>query len=149
MAHDKPISDPGRNANGIAEDRAEDQPAAQANKPSKKDRPISKNRAWTYVLIGGALEIVWASGFKYEAIPSPVVLVALLASFDLIIRATRVLPVGTTYAVFAGIGTVGMVAVEAVAEQGDISLVKIGLVLLLLLFLVGLKRTSGGDKEGR
>lgn len=116
---------------------------AKAAKPTK---PLSKNRAWAYVFIGGALEIVWASGFKYEAVPSVVVLVSLLVSFDLIIRATKVLPVGTTYAVFAGIGTIGTVAVEAVFSGGSISPVKVLIVLLLLAFIIGLKLTSG--KEG-
>ncbi|WP_233567745.1 DMT family transporter [Cohnella faecalis] len=65
------------------------------------------------------MEIIWASGFKYDAVPMIVVIISLLVSFDLIVRATKVLPVGTTYAVFAGIGTVGMVVVEAVARAGD------------------------------
>jgi paired small multidrug resistance pump len=69
-----------------------------------------------------------------------------LVSFDLIIRATKVLPVGTTYAVFAGIGTIGTVAVEAVFSGGSISPVKVLIVLLLLAFIIGLKLTSG--KEG-
>ncbi|MFC5701459.1 DMT family transporter [Cohnella faecalis] len=111
-----------------------------------KANPASRNRAWAYVLLGGALEIIWASGFKYDAVPMIVVIISLLVSFDLIVRATKVLPVGTTYAVFAGIGTVGMVVVEAVAEGGEIGLGKVGLVLLLLLFIIGLKLTSG--KEG-
>lgn len=55
--------------------------------------------------LGGLLEIIWASGFKYESIPSIVVLISLITSFDLIIKAAKILPVGTVYAVFAGIGT--------------------------------------------
>lgn len=53
----------------------------------KAGKRISDARAWSYVILGGLLEIVWASGFKYEAVPGLVVLIALLASFDLIIRA--------------------------------------------------------------
>lgn len=51
---------------------------------AKTEKRISDARAWTYILIGGLLEIVWASGFKYEAVPSIIVLVSLLTSFDLI-----------------------------------------------------------------
>ncbi len=112
----------------------------------KAKKTISKNKAWAYVAIGGALEIVWAAGFKYEGIPSIVVLIALLTSFDLVIRATKALPVGTTYAVFAGIGTVGTVIVEAVLS-GGIGLPKVGIILLLLLFIVGLKMTSGEERR--
>lgn len=114
---------------------------------AKKEKTLSKNQAWLYVLLGGALEIVWASGFKYDAIPSYVVLISLIVSFDLIIRAAKVIPIGTAYAVFAGIGTVGTVAVEAVFEKGDISLPKIGIILLLLAFIIGLKLTTGGERS--
>ncbi|WP_244965730.1 DMT family transporter [Paenibacillus alvei] len=112
---------------------------------TKKRKRISVNRAWLYIVLGGSLEIVWASGFKYEQIPPLVVLVALLLSFDLIIRAAKVIPIGTTYAVFAGIGTVGTVVVEAVMSH-EFNPIKIGIILLLLLFIIGLKLTSG--KEG-
>lgn len=111
-----------------------------------KGKPAGKNRAWAYVWIGGGMEIIWASGFKYEAVPTVLVIVSLLVSFDLLIRATKVLPVGTSYAVFTAIGTIGTVAVEAVAE-GHISLLKTVLVFLLLLCIVGLKLTS--EEGGR
>lgn len=117
---------------------------ATSAKPVKPRKPISKNQAWAYVAIGGILEIVWASGFKYVVIPSIIVLIALLTSFELVIRAAKVLPVGTTYAVFAGIGTIGTVVVEAV-YSGGISLLKVGIILLLLLFIIGLKLTSGEE----
>lgn len=112
----------------------------------KEKKPLSKNRAWLYVVAGGGLEIIWAMGFKYEAVPSLVVLISLLLSFDLIIRATKVLPIGTVYAVFAGIGTVGTVVVEAVME-GTISSAKVGIILLLLLFIIGLKLSAGGGEQ--
>ncbi|WP_246608321.1 DMT family transporter [Paenibacillus agaridevorans] len=114
--------------------------------PPKAEKPLSKNRAWLYVIAGGGLEIIWAMGFKYEAVPSLVVLISLLLSFDLIIRATKVLPIGTVYAVFAGIGTVGTVVVEAVME-GTISAAKVGIILLLLLFIIGLKLSAGGSEQ--
>ncbi|MDF2838188.1 MAG: small multidrug resistance protein [Paenibacillus sp.] len=117
----------------------------QQQSPSPKKAPLTKNRAWLYVAIGGALEIIWAMGFKYEAVPSLVVLISLLLSFDLIIRATKVLPIGTVYAVFAGIGTIGTVVVEAVME-GGISPAKVGIILLLLLFIIGLKLSVGGSE---
>nr|WP_225445478.1 SMR family transporter [Paenibacillus arenosi] len=113
-------------------------------KVSNKKR-LSTNQAWLYVLLGGALEIVWASGFKYEAVPMFAVIISLIISFDLIIKATSVLPVGTVYAVFAGIGTVGTVVVEAVVSNG-ISLARVGIILFLLLCIIGLKVTSKGSE---
>jgi paired small multidrug resistance pump len=109
----------------------------------------SDTKAWIYVILAGFLEIVWASGFKYEDVPSWVVLIAILLSFDLIIRATKVIPVGTVYAVFAGIGTIGTVIVEVIFENGSISPLRVALILLLLLCIIGLKITSpeGAGKE--
>ncbi|MFB9326351.1 DMT family transporter [Paenibacillus aurantiacus] len=108
----------------------------------KAPKRISESRAWTYVVLGGTLEILWASGFKYEEIPGIVVLIALLASFDLVIRATAVLPVGTVYAVFAGMGTLGTTIVEA-AAAGSISSLRVVFILLLLACIAGLKLSSG------
>ncbi|MFD0589551.1 DMT family transporter [Paenibacillus sp. GCM10027627] len=105
-------------------------------------KPISESRAWIYVMVGGALEIVWASGLKYESIPVFFVLISLIVSFDLIIRATKTLPVGTVYAVFAGIGTLGTTAVEMVMSTERISPLRIVFILLLLVCIIGLKLTG-------
>ncbi|MBH5320911.1 hypothetical protein I6N90_24290 [Paenibacillus sp. GSMTC-2017] len=112
----------------------------------KIEKQISESRAWTYVFIGGLLEIVWASGFKYEQINGIVVLIALFVSFDLIIKATKVLPVGTVYAVFAGMGTLGTTIVEIVMSGGSISMLRIAFILLLLACIVGLKLSSKGSE---
>ena len=117
------------------------------DKVEKTAKPISEKRAWTYVVLGGLLEIVWASGFKYEAIPGIVVLASLLVSFDLIIRATKVLPVGTVYAVFAGMGTLGTTIVEIVMSGGDVSALRIVFIATLLACIIGLK-LSGKGSEG-
>ncbi|KKO54945.1 hypothetical protein XI25_03800 [Paenibacillus sp. DMB20] len=113
--------------------------------PDREKPPISTGKGWAFTVIGGALEIVWASGMKYSFIPSAIVLVSLLISFELLIRATRVLPIGTVYGVFTGIGTVGLVAMEAILE-GSIQPLKVGIILLLLVFIILLKMT-GGRKE--
>ncbi|MDR7078518.1 multidrug transporter EmrE-like cation transporter [Neobacillus niacini] len=110
-----------------------------------KSKATNESTAWLFVILAGLLEIVWASGFKYEEVPSLVVLIAILLSFDLIIRATKVIPVGTVYAVFAGIGTIGTVIVEVIFENGSVSPLRIALILLLLVCIIGLKLTN---KEG-
>ena len=112
---------------------------------AKKVNRISDSRAWVYVLLGGLLEIIWASGFKYEEIPGIVVLGSILLSFDLIIRAAKVLPVGTVYAVFTGIGTVGTTIVEIAMSGGGVSILRIMFIVLLLTCIIVLKLSS---KEG-
>lgn len=112
------------------------------SKTLTKLNAASESKAWLYVILAGFLEVVWASGFKYEEVPSLVVLIAILLSFDLIIRATKVIPVGTVYAVFAGIGTIGTVIVEVIFENGSVSPLRIVLILLLLACIIGLKLTN-------
>ncbi|WP_217560227.1 multidrug efflux SMR transporter [Paenibacillus sp. GbtcB18] len=113
---------------------------------AKAEVRMSEARAWAYVILGGLLEIVWASGFKYEAVPGIVVLIALLTSFELIIKAAKVLPVGTVYAVFAGMGTLGTTIVEIVMSGGAVSMVRIVCILLLLACIVGLKLSGKGSE---
>ncbi|MGM1032734.1 MAG: DMT family transporter [Bacillota bacterium] len=108
---------------------------------------MSESKAWLYVIIGGLLEVIWASGFKYEAIPPIVVIISLLTSFDLIIRAAKVLPIGTVYAVFAGMGTIGTTIVEIIFSGGIVSPLRIAFVLLLLACIVGLKLTAKGSEN--
>lgn len=119
----------------------------EARLGKKAKAPLSESKAWTFVILGGLLEIVWASGFKYEEVPGIIVLAALIASFDLIIRAAKILPVGTVYAVFTGIGTLGTVTVEIVLS-GGVSLARIGFILLLLACIIGLKLSSGEGRRG-
>ena len=70
--------------------------------------------AWIALLLAGLLEIVWATSMKLShgftrLTPSLVTLVAMALSFWLLSVAMRTLPLGTAYAVWTGIGTVGTV----------------------------------------
>lgn len=100
------------------------------------------NEAWLLVIIGGVLEIVWASGLKYDFVPPLVVLVAILVSFELFLKAAKSIPIGTAYAVFVGMGTIGTIVVETIMSNGVISIPKGALIFLLLLSIIGLKLTS-------
>lgn len=72
--------------------------------------------AWTWLLLAGLLEIVWASAMKYShgftrLTPSVVTIVAMFGSFALLAAAMRSLPLGTAYMVWTGIGALGAFAV--------------------------------------
>ncbi|WP_232697523.1 DMT family transporter [Brevibacillus daliensis] len=108
---------------------------------------MSETKAWIYVIIAGLLEVVWASGFKYEEVPTFLVIISLLTSFDLIIKATKVLPIGTVYAVFAGMGTIGTTVVEIIFSGGIVSPLRIAFILLLLACIVGLKLSAKGSEN--
>ena len=70
--------------------------------------------AWVILAVAGLLEIGWAIGLKYTdgfTRPGPTVatVAAMVVSLVLLGLAMRTLPVGTAYAVWTGIGTVGTV----------------------------------------
>lgn len=79
--------------------------------------------AWLYLIVAGALEIVWAIGLKMsegftKPVPSAVTVAGAAASFYFLSLALRELPVGTGYAVWVGIGAVG-VAIFGIALLGE------------------------------
>lgn len=68
--------------------------------------------AWVYLGAAGLLEVVWAYFMKrsegFSRLPeSAVTIAAMIASFYLLSLAMRVLPLGTAYTVWTGIGAVG------------------------------------------
>jgi len=110
----------------------------------KKKKEISTNRAWLYLVFGGLIEIYWATGLKTNSM-SILTLIAILVSFHLLVEVTKRIPIGTAYAVFTGIGTVGTIVVDILYFKEPFSFIKIFLVCLLALFIIGLK--FSGDKE--
>lgn len=102
---------------------------------------------WFILLLAGLLEIAWAVGLKATAgfsKPWAVIftLVSLLASLVLLGFAMRDLPVGTAYAVWTGIGAVG-VAVFGIAIHGEPATIgRLVSLLLIVSGVVGLKLTS-------
>ena len=68
--------------------------------------------AWVLLLVAGLLEVGWAIGLKYtegftRLWPSVFTLAAMTGSFVLLSIAMKSLPVGTSYAVWVGVGAVG------------------------------------------
>jgi quaternary ammonium compound-resistance protein SugE len=104
--------------------------------------------AWIYLFLAGLLEIGWAIGLKYTdgfTRPVPTVLTAasMIASVILLGLALKTLPVGTGYAVWTGIGTVGtaILGIYLLGEPATaMRLVCIGLIVAGIL---GLKLASG------
>ncbi|QDH20911.1 DMT family transporter [Saccharibacillus brassicae] len=99
------------------------------------------NRGWLYVLIGGVFEVAWVSGLKHSSNIWEWLLtvMGIAISFRLMIGASKVLPIGSVYAVFTGLGTAGTVVAETLLFGEPFSLAKTLLILLLLSGVVGLK----------
>lgn len=72
--------------------------------------------AWVYLVLAGGLEVFWSTFMKLsEGFSKPgytvLTLVGMAASFILLAQATKVLPLGTSYAIWTGIGALGAVIV--------------------------------------
>lgn len=68
--------------------------------------------AWIILIVAGVLEVIWAYCMKLSEgftrpIPTIIMAVTMFASFALLSWSMRVLPLGTAYAVWTGIGAVG------------------------------------------
>lgn len=68
--------------------------------------------AWIILIVAGLFEIGWAVGLKYtegftRAIPTGLTIISMIISLALLGLALRTLPLGTAYAVWTGVGTVG------------------------------------------
>jgi|SRR6185312_17237995 len=75
--------------------------------------------AWIYLVLAGLLEIVWAffmkkSGGFTLVVPSAITIAAMIASFALLSVSMKVLPLGTAYTIWTGIGAVGAFALGVV-----------------------------------
>lgn len=117
----------------------------QAHKDISTQSKESVKKAWIYLLIAGLLEIIWATALKMDMLGGPIIIV-LIISFELLIKAVKSLGIGIAYSVFTGIGVVGMVIVDFVLFKEALSIVKLSLVLLLVLFIIGLQFSS--EQEG-
>ncbi|QBO37065.1 QacE family quaternary ammonium compound efflux SMR transporter [Periweissella cryptocerci] len=99
-----------------------------------------KLNPWVKIIIGVLFEVVWVSGFNHAGNwwQWALTIVALGTSYYFFFRAGQELPVGTSYAVFVGLGTLAAVIVDSVVFKTPISLIQIALIILLLIGVVGL-----------
>jgi quaternary ammonium compound-resistance protein SugE len=103
--------------------------------------------AWIYLLIAGLLEVVWAIGIKYtegftRLWPSVGTIAAMVVSMALLSFALKTLPVGTGYAVWTGIGTVGaaLFGMLLLGEPRDAA--RLACIALIVVGIIGLKVVS-------
>lgn len=100
--------------------------------------------AWIYIIMAGLLEIVWVIGLKYshgftKIIPSIVTVVIIFFSFFLLSKALHSIPLGTGYAIFTGLGTVGTVVTGMLFWGETINPLKVFFVALMILGIIGIK----------
>ncbi len=103
--------------------------------------------AWIYLLCAGALEIIWALAMKQsdgftKLWPTAVTLAALVGSLVFLALALKSLPLGTTYAIWTGIGALGALAVGVLVLGEPLHAVKAGAAAMILGGLVLMKVAS-------
>jgi quaternary ammonium compound-resistance protein SugE len=102
---------------------------------------------WVLLVLAGFLEVGWAVGLKYtegftKPLPTIATIVAIIGSLGLLGLALRDLPVGTAYAVWTGIGTLGTLIVGVMLLGDSASPLRLLSGLLIVLGIVGLKLTA-------
>ena len=105
--------------------------------------------SWIYLFAAGLLEIAWAVGLKYtqgftKLGPSVFTLVSMAASVGLLGLALRHLPLGTAYAVWTGIGTVGTAIAGMVMLGEPAGAMRLGCIALIVAGILGLKLLTPG-----
>ena len=103
--------------------------------------------AWIYLLIAGLFEVAWAIGLKYtegwtKLYPNLFTIAGMVASFYFLSLAVKVLPIGTAYALWTGIGAVGAAILGIVLFGESRELARLLCIGLILAGIIGLKLTA-------
>jgi quaternary ammonium compound-resistance protein SugE len=109
---------------------------------------MTRAGAWVALLAAGILDVLWAVSMKYadgySRLGWSVVSLALLAAFVFLLgRSLQVLPVGTAYTVWTGIGAVGTVLLGVALFGESLDPIRVGCILLVVIGIVGLKLQTG------
>ncbi|MCR4520453.1 MULTISPECIES: quaternary ammonium compound efflux SMR transporter SugE [Bosea] len=103
--------------------------------------------AWLYLFVAGLFEVGWAIGLKYtngftRLVPTLFTGASMVVSLGLLGLALKSLPVGTAYAVWTGIGTIGT-AILGIALLGEpAGALRLACISLIVAGIVGLKLVS-------
>jgi quaternary ammonium compound-resistance protein SugE len=100
--------------------------------------------AWVCLGLAGLLEIVWAYTMKQSEgfsrlLPSVITIGAMAASFGLLSVSMKVLPLGTAYTIWTGIGAVGAFLVGVLVLGEPVTLMRVGAAALIVAGLILMK----------
>jgi quaternary ammonium compound-resistance protein SugE len=100
--------------------------------------------AWIALFFAGLFEVGWAIGLKYtdgftRLLPTLATVLSMVVSLGLLGLALKTLPVGTAYAVWTGIGTVGTAALGILLLGEPAGAMRLSCIALIVAGIVGLK----------
>lgn len=107
--------------------------------------------AWIVLFVAGLFEIGWAVGLKYtegftRLWPTVGSAVSMIVSLGLLGVALRTLPLGTAYAIWTGVGTIGTVLLGIALFGESAGALRLACVGLILAGIVGLKLVPAGEE---
>ncbi|AIB11357.1 molecular chaperone [Azospirillum argentinense] len=100
--------------------------------------------SWVILFFAGLFEIGWAVGLKQtegftRPIPTALTVASMVISLALLGMALKSLPLGTAYAVWTGIGTVGTVILGIFIYGESADILRLGCIALIVAGILGLK----------
>jgi quaternary ammonium compound-resistance protein SugE len=103
--------------------------------------------AWTYLFFAGLFEVGWAIGLKYthgftRLVPTVLTVASMVVSLGLLGLALKSLPLGTAYAIWTGIGTIGTATLGIILFGEPATALRLACIGLIAAGIVGLKLVS-------
>ena len=103
--------------------------------------------AWLILFAAGLFEVGWAVGLKYtdgftRLGPSLLTIASMIVSLGMLGLALRSLPLGTAYAVWTGVGTVGTAIAGIILFGEPVTALRLACIGLIVMGIVGLKLVS-------
>ncbi|MBK3732947.1 quaternary ammonium compound efflux SMR transporter SugE [Azospirillum brasilense] len=100
--------------------------------------------SWVILFFAGLFEIGWAVGLKQtegftRPLATALTIASMVASLALLGMALKSLPLGTAYAVWTGIGTVGTVILGIFIYGESADILRLGCIALIVAGILGLK----------
>lgn len=103
--------------------------------------------AWIYLFIAGLFEVFWAIGLKLSdgftnLLFSILTIFGMITSFYFLSLSLKNIPLGTAYAIWTGIGTVGTVILGILIFKEPCSALRFVCIALILTGITGLRIIS-------
>lgn len=100
--------------------------------------------AWIYLFLAGLFEVGWAIGLKYtDGFSRPgatlLTIASMIVSLGLLGLALKTLPVGTGYAVWTGVGTIGTAALGIYLFNEPATALRLASIALIVCGIAGLR----------
>jgi quaternary ammonium compound-resistance protein SugE len=105
--------------------------------------------AWFFLILAGFFEICFTIALKYsqgfnKPIPSLITIIFIFLSFFCVSQSMKMIPIGTAYAVWAGIGAAGTVICGILFFGDSYHIIRLLSIALIIMGIIGLKLSHTG-----